>query len=84
MEKIAMHQEIATVLEVDFYCKSLQSIGTWSKWKSKWTYKAVYTQIDLFWNNHRKIIEIQEKLNNRPRKDLILKHQIICLIKLHL
>jgi IS30 family transposase len=27
------------------------------------------------------IIEIQEKLNNRPRKDLILKHQIICLIK---
>jgi IS30 family transposase len=31
-----------------------------------------------------RIIEIQEKLNNRPRKDLILKHQIICLIKKHL
>jgi IS30 family transposase len=36
--------------------------------KSKWTYKAVYTQIDLFEEITIEIIEIQEKLNNRPRK----------------
>jgi IS30 family transposase len=41
----------------------------------------IYTQIDLFEEiTIERIIEIQEKLNNRPRKDLILKHQIICLI----
>jgi IS30 family transposase len=63
-----MHQEI-TVLEVDFYFATLQSVGTWSKWKSKWTYKAIYTQIDLFEEiTIERIIEIQEKLNNRPRK----------------
>jgi IS30 family transposase len=33
----------------------------------------VYTQIDLFEEiTIERIIEIQEKLNNRPRKDLIL------------
>jgi IS30 family transposase len=38
-------------------------------------------QIDLFEEITIERIEIQEKLNNRPReKDLILKHQIICLI----
>jgi IS30 family transposase len=30
-KEFAMHQEIATVLEVDLFCKSLQSVGTWSK-----------------------------------------------------
>jgi hypothetical protein len=66
-----MHQEIATVLEVDLFCKSLQVRGNvWSKWKSKWTYKAIYTQIDLFEEItiERIIIEIQEKLNNRPER----------------
>jgi hypothetical protein len=62
-------------LEVDFYFAKSTVQGTWSKWKSKWTYKAIYTQIDLFEEiTIERIIEIQEKLNNRPRKDLILKH----------
>jgi IS30 family transposase len=30
-KEFAMHQEIATVLEVDFYFANLQSVGTWSK-----------------------------------------------------
>jgi hypothetical protein len=82
MEKNLQCIKKSLVLEVDFYFANLQSVGTWSKWKSKWTYKAIYTQIDLFWrNNHRKNYRNTKKLNNRPRKDLILKHQIICLIK---
>jgi hypothetical protein len=35
-------------IKVDFILQILQSVATWSKWKSKLTYKAVYTQIDLF------------------------------------
>jgi IS30 family transposase len=30
-KEFAMHQEIATVLEVDFYFATLQSVATWSK-----------------------------------------------------
>jgi hypothetical protein len=43
-----MHQEIATVLEVDFYFANPYSPWERGAMKSKWTYKAIYTQIDLF------------------------------------
>jgi IS30 family transposase len=74
-----MHQEIATVLEVDFYFANPYS--PWERGANENLNGLIrYTQIDLF----EEITierEIQEKLNNRPRKDLILKHQIICLTK---
>jgi IS30 family transposase len=63
-----MHQEIATVL-VDFYFANPYSPWQRGAWKSKWTYKAVYTQIDLFEEiTIERIIEIQEKLNNREKR----------------
>jgi IS30 family transposase len=47
-KEFAMHQEIATVLEVDFYFEITYSPWNVEQMKSKWTYKAIYTQIDLF------------------------------------
>jgi IS30 family transposase len=46
-KEFAMHQEIA-VLEVDFYFANPYSPWERGQMKSKWTYKAIYTQIDLF------------------------------------
>jgi IS30 family transposase len=81
-KEFAMHQEIATVLEVDFYFANPYS--PWERGANEnlnglirqYIPKSTSEEITI-----ERIIEIQEKLNNRPRKDLILKHQIICLIK---
>jgi IS30 family transposase len=80
-----MHQEIATVLEVDFYCKSLQSVATWSNENLNGLIRQYIPKSTSFEEiTIERIIEIQEKLNNRPRKDLILKTNYMFNQKLHL
>jgi IS30 family transposase len=82
-KEFAMHQEIATVLEVDFYFANPYS--PWQRGANENLNGLIRQYIPKSTSFEEitieRIIEIQEKLNNRPRKDLILKHQIICLIK---
>jgi IS30 family transposase len=84
-KEFAMHQEIATVL-VDFYFANPYS--PWERGANENLNGLIRQYIPKSTSFEEitieRIIEIQEKLNNRPRKDLILKHQIICLIKKHL
>jgi IS30 family transposase len=77
-KEFAMHQEIATVLEVDFYfANPVRGANENLNGLIRYIPKSTsFEEITI-----ERIIEIQEKLNNRPRKDLIFKHQIICLTK---
>jgi IS30 family transposase len=61
-----MHQEIATVL-VDLFCKSY---SPWERGVNENLNGLIrqYITNRLWRNNHERIIEIQEKLNNRPRE----------------
>jgi IS30 family transposase len=83
MEKICNASRNRTVLEVDFYFANPYS--PWERGANENLNGLIRQYIPKSTSFEEitieRIIEIQEKLNNRPRKDLILKHQIICLIK---
>jgi IS30 family transposase len=75
--KFAMHQEIATVLEVDYFANPYSPLERGANENLNGLIRQYIPKSTSFEEiTIERIIEIQEKLNNRPRKDLILKHQI--------
>jgi IS30 family transposase len=68
-KEFAMHQEIATVLEVDFYFAILQSVERGANENLNGLIRQYIPKSTSFEEKTiERIIEIQEKLNNRPRK----------------
>jgi IS30 family transposase len=83
MERICNASRNRYSIRVDFYFANLTVRERGANENLNGLIRRIY-KIDLFEEITIERI-INTKLNNRPKKDLILKHQIICLIKkLHL